>query len=83
MAEMPGWFVWTTSAELGEAVLVARKSMGMTQAALAGRAGVGMRFLYDLERGKSALRVDKVTAVLAALGLMPLIVPSELLSALR
>jgi y4mF family transcriptional regulator len=83
MAKMPGWFVWTTGAELGEAVLVARKAAGLTQAALAQRAGVGDKFLYNLERGKGTLRVDKVMAVLAALGLMPLIVPVELLGALR
>jgi len=83
MAQMPGWFLWTTSGELGEAVLVARKAAGLTQAALARRAGVTARFVYSLERGKGTLRVDKVTAVLAALGLMPLIVPVELLGALR
>ncbi|MGQ0544020.1 MAG: helix-turn-helix domain-containing protein [Betaproteobacteria bacterium] len=80
---MAGWFVWTTSVELGEAVLVARKAAGLTQAQLAQRAGVGDKFLYNLERGKGTLRVDKVMAVLAALGLMPLIVPVELLAALR
>jgi HTH-type transcriptional regulator/antitoxin HipB len=83
MAAMPGWFVWTSSAELGEAVLTARKAMGLTQGALAARARVGAKFLYNLERGKGTLRVDKVMAVLAALGLMPLIVPTELLAALR
>ena len=83
MNGMPGWFLWTSSAELGEAVLVARKSMGLTQTGLAARAGVGHRFVYDLERGKGTLRVEKVTAVLAALGLMPLIVPAELLPMLR
>ncbi|MGH8741054.1 MAG: helix-turn-helix domain-containing protein [Burkholderiales bacterium] len=83
MNTMPGWFVWTSSAELGEAVLVARKANGLTQVALAARAGVGHRFVYDLERGKGTLRVDKVTAVLGALGLMPLIVPAELLPMLR
>jgi y4mF family transcriptional regulator len=83
MAGMPGWFVWTTSAELGEAVLVARKAMGLTQLALARRAGVSGKFVYNVERGKGTLRVDRVMAVLAALGLMPLIVPAELLGALR
>jgi y4mF family transcriptional regulator len=83
MNGMPGWFLWTSSAELGEAVLVARKAMGLTQTGLAARARVGHRFVYDLERGKGTLRVDKVAAVLAALGLMPLIVPVELLPALR
>ena len=83
MSALPGWFLWTTSAELGEAVLVARKAAGLTQAALARRAGVTARFVYSLERGKGTLRVDKVAAVLAALGLMPLIVPAELAAALR
>jgi transcriptional regulator with XRE-family HTH domain len=83
MAGMPGWFVWTTSAELGEAVLVACKAMGLTQLALARRAGVSGKFVYNVERGKGTLRVDRVMAVLAALGLMPLIVPAELLGALR
>jgi y4mF family transcriptional regulator len=83
MNGMPGWFVWTSSGELGEAVLVARKALGLTQTKLAARAGVGHRFVYDIERGKSSLRVDKVIAVLNALGLMPLIVPLDLLPALR
>jgi HTH-type transcriptional regulator/antitoxin HipB len=83
MAETPQWFVWTSSTELGEAVLVARKAAGLTQTALAQRAGVTARFLYSLERGKGTLRVDKVSAVLAALGLAPLLVPVELLGALR
>ena len=80
---MPGWFTWTTSAELGEAVLTAREASGLTQAELAAQARVSRKFLCELERGKSSLRVDKVCAVLGALGLMPLIVPAELLSALR
>ena len=83
MAANPGWFLWTSSGELAEAVLVARKAMGLTQMGLAKRAGVGHRFVYDLERGKGTLRIDKVTVVLGALGLMPLIVPAELLPMLR
>lgn len=82
MTAIPGWFVWTSSAELAEAVLTARKALGLTQVALAARAGVGHRFVYDLERGKGTLRADKVGAVLAALGLMPLLVPAELRAAL-
>ncbi|MGQ0545527.1 MAG: helix-turn-helix domain-containing protein [Betaproteobacteria bacterium] len=83
MAQMPAWFLWTSGAELGEAVLTARKAGGLTQAALAARAGVTAKFVYGLERGKPTLQVGKVSAVLAALGLMPLIVPVELLGALR
>ena len=83
MAAMPDWFVWTTGAELGEAVLVAREAAGWTQAELARRAKVTRKFVYSLERGKGTLRVDKVMQVLNALSLAPLIVPAELLKMLR
>jgi y4mF family transcriptional regulator len=45
-----------------------RKEAGLTQAALADRAGVGLRFLRELERGKPSLRMDKVNHVLRLLG---------------
>ena len=83
MAANPGWFLWTSSGELAEAVLVARKAMGLTQMGLAKRAGVGHRFVYDLERGKGTLRVDKVTTVLRSLGLIPVIFPAEVEQILR
>lgn len=83
MAGMPGLWVWTNSGDLGIAVLTARKAMGLTQGALAARAGVGGKFLYNLERGKGTVRVDKVLAVLGALGLAPLIVPAAVLGSLR
>ena len=83
MAQRPEYFVWTTSAELGQAVLVAREAMGLKQADLAARAGVGRKFLWQLEGGKATLRNDKVMRVLEALSLMPLIVPREMLAMLR
>jgi len=83
MAAMPDWFVWTTSAELGEAVLMAREAAGWTQAELSRRARVTRKFVYSLEHGKGTLRVDKVMQVLGALSLAPLIVPAELLRMLR
>jgi transcriptional regulator with XRE-family HTH domain len=83
MAQRPDYFVWTTSAELGQAVLVAREAMGLKQAELAARAGVGRKFLWQLESGKATLRNDKVMRVLEELSLMPLIVPRELLGMLR
>jgi y4mF family transcriptional regulator len=45
-----------------------RRSMGLTQKALADRAGVGLRFIRDLEQGKESLRMDKVNQVLALFG---------------
>lgn len=83
MAQRPDYFVWTTSTELGQAVLVAREAMGLKQADLAARAGVGRKFLWQLEQGKATLRSDKVMRVLEELSLMPLIVPREMLGMLR
>lgn len=45
-----------------------RKSVGLTQIELAERAGVGLRFLRELEQGKISLRLDKVNQVLALFG---------------
>ena len=45
-----------------------RRSMGLTQKDLADRAGVGLRFIRDLEQGKASLRLDKVNQVLALFG---------------
>ena len=41
-----------------------RKEVGFTQEDLAYKAGVGLRFVRDLEQGKQALRLDKVNEVL-------------------
>jgi y4mF family transcriptional regulator len=40
----------------------------MTQEELAAKAGVGLRFIRDLEQGKETLRMDKVNQVLALFG---------------
>ncbi len=45
-----------------------RKELGITQQELADRAGVGLRFLRELEQGKETLRLDKVNQVLAMFG---------------
>ncbi|MBO4566911.1 MAG: helix-turn-helix transcriptional regulator [Bacteroidales bacterium] len=45
-----------------------RKKYGLTQMELAQRAGVGLRFVRDLEQGKQSLRMDKVNDVLALFG---------------
>ena len=45
-----------------------RKALGLTQSDLADRAGVGLRFIRDLEQGKQTLRLDKVNQVLALFG---------------
>lgn len=45
-----------------------RKLSKLTQHQLAEKAGVGLRFIRDLEQGKSSLRMDKVNQVLKLFG---------------
>lgn len=45
-----------------------RKDEGLTQRQVAELAGVGLRFVRDLEQGKESLRTDKVNAVLKLFG---------------
>ncbi|MBQ9185668.1 MAG: helix-turn-helix transcriptional regulator [Bacteroidales bacterium] len=45
-----------------------RRKYGLTQVELAERAGVGLRFVRELEQGKQTLRMDKVNDVLALFG---------------
>ena len=54
---------------LGSAVRVRRRTLRMTQAELGALAGVGLAFLYQLEKGKPTVRIDKVLAVFEVLGL--------------
>ena len=45
-----------------------RKSLGLTQEDLSYKAGVGLRFIRELEQGKESLKVDKVNQVLSLFG---------------
>lgn len=53
---------------VGTIVRQTRLAQGLRQDQLAAAAGVGLRFLVELERGKPTVRLDKVLAVLGALG---------------
>jgi y4mF family transcriptional regulator len=53
---------------LAEFVKTKRKELGLTQIQLAERAGVGLRFLRELENSKSTLRCDRVNQVLSLFG---------------
>ena len=55
-------------ATLGHAMRTARKALGLTQAQLALAAGVGVRFIVELEAGKPTLRLENILRVLQALG---------------
>jgi y4mF family transcriptional regulator len=45
-----------------------RKRVKLTQPELAEKAGVGLRFIRELEQGKQTLRLDKVNQVLQLFG---------------
>ena len=57
-----------TPETLGQAVRAARHQLGLTQPQLALAAGVGIRFVVELEAGKPTVRLEKVLCVLHALG---------------
>ncbi len=54
--------------ELSKFIKAKRKKTGLTQVELAERAGVGLRFVRDLEQGKKSLQMDKVNQVLNLFG---------------
>ena len=62
--------------DLSTFVQTRRKQIKLTQPELAIKAGVGLRFLRDLEQGKTTMRIDKVNDVLrlfgTTLGVIPL-----------
>ena len=53
---------------IGKKIQLLRKNSKLTQAEFSKRAGVGLRFIRDLEQGKSSVRLDKVSQVLEFLG---------------
>lgn len=57
-----------TPQQLGDALRTARKQLGLTQPQLAMAAGVGVRFIVELEAGKTTLRLENVLRVIDALG---------------
>lgn len=54
--------------QLGDALRAARKQLGLTQPQLALAAGVGVRFIVELEAGKPTVRLENVLRVIDALG---------------
>ncbi|MDD2278511.1 MAG: helix-turn-helix transcriptional regulator [Bacteroidales bacterium] len=53
---------------LSEFVKQRRAATKLTQRELAEKAGVGLRFIRDMEQGKETLRLDKVNQVLRMFG---------------
>ena len=49
--------------ELSLTIKQLRKEYGLTQEDLAFKSGVGLRFVREMEQGKTTLRMDKVNQV--------------------
>jgi HTH-type transcriptional regulator / antitoxin HipB len=60
---------------LGRIVRETRRALGLTQPKVALSAGVGVRFLVDIEKGKPTAQIGKIMRVLAALGIEPRLSP--------
>jgi len=58
----------TMKNNIASQIKVLRKKNGLTQIEFAKRVGVGLRFLRELEQGKSTIRMDKLMQVLDFLG---------------
>lgn len=54
--------------KLSSFVKAKRNAANLTQPELAEKAGVGLRFLREMEQGKESLRLDKVNQVLKLFG---------------
>ena len=61
---------------MNEFVKGKRRLANLTQPELAEKAGVGLRFVRELEQGKASLRLDKVNQVLNLFGYEVGAVPS-------
>ncbi len=59
----------SAATEIAATVQSRRKSLGVTQSQLADLAGVSPKFVYDLEKGKPSVSLDRVLLVITALGL--------------
>ena len=54
--------------QLSEFIKEKRTAVKLTQPELAEKAGVGLRFIRELEQGKETVRLDKVNQVLKLFG---------------
>ena len=58
-----------TTEQIGTAIRMRRKQLKITQKELAMTCGTGLRFIVDLEKGKTTCQLGKTLQVLQALGL--------------
>jgi len=64
-----------TAADIGRVIHQKRREVGAQQETAAGLAGVGTKFLSQLENGKETAELGKVLQVLKAMGLEVYIFP--------
>ena len=57
------------AADVGKLILAERKRQKLSQLQLAGLANTGIRFISDVENGKGTVQLQKLLAVISALGL--------------
>jgi HTH-type transcriptional regulator / antitoxin HipB len=66
-----------TPQQIGQLVKKVRKTLGMTQKDLALTSGPGLRFIIELEHGKTTCQIGKVLTILHTLGItMQLTLPA-------
>ena len=58
-----------SAADVGKLILAERKRPKLSQLQLAGLANTGIRFISDVENGKGTVQLQKLLAVISALGL--------------
>lgn len=59
----------TTDQSISTYIKSKRRQLKITQPQLAEKAGVGLRFIREMEQGKTSLRMDKVNQVLMLFGM--------------
>lgn len=64
-----------TPQQIGALIRQTRKSLGVTQKALALTSGTGLRFVIELEKGKRTCEIGKALTVLHTLGIKMTLTP--------
>ena len=63
--------------QLGASIRQRRRALGLTQKDVALCCGCGLRVVGDIEKGKPTCQIEKILAVLEALGLNLQLVPRD------
>lgn len=75
ISQVPTYGKISTPDELGKLIRFKRKEIGIRQEVAAGMAGVGTKFLSQLENGKESAELGKALQVLRKMGLDVYIFP--------